>query len=302
MSTDPKEFPAADSHTGQREIDPVTGYDTTGHEWGGIKELNTPFPRIALIALFLTVAYSLVSWVLLPAWPIGRDYTRGLLGLDQGQVAIERYRDLASTREEWLSRFETPDFTTLSEDAALMATAMPAAARLFRDNCAVCHGETGSGGIEFPVLNDGHWLWGGEPDMIAETLRVGINSSHPDSRWAQMPSFDWMDRTDRIALAHYVAKLPENGATTDDPGADLFAQNCAACHGDGGVGGLLNGAPSLVDGAVIYGQDIHTVMNTLRGGRQGVMPSWAGRLSGAEINLLALYVMRLQDRRGGGQS
>ena len=27
------------------ERDPHTGYMTTGHEWNGIKELNTPVPR-----------------------------------------------------------------------------------------------------------------------------------------------------------------------------------------------------------------------------------------------------------------
>ena len=87
MSTDPKTLPGADPHTGNREIDPVTGYDTTGHDWGGIRELNTPFPRIAGIALVLTVIYSVITWFLLPAWPMGRDYTRGLLGLDQQEMA-----------------------------------------------------------------------------------------------------------------------------------------------------------------------------------------------------------------------
>ena len=68
-------------------IDPVTGYETTGHDWGGIQELNTPFPKIAAVALLLTFVYSVVAWVLLPAWPTGRDYTRGLWGLDQGRMA-----------------------------------------------------------------------------------------------------------------------------------------------------------------------------------------------------------------------
>jgi cytochrome c oxidase cbb3-type subunit 3 len=27
------------------EKDPVTGRPTTGHEWDGIKELNTPLPK-----------------------------------------------------------------------------------------------------------------------------------------------------------------------------------------------------------------------------------------------------------------
>ena len=93
----------SDSHT--REIDPVTGRDTTGHDWNGIKELNTPFPKLVIWALVLTFLYSVIAWILLPAWPVGRDYTRGLLGLDQGEQAVAGYRNLAAGRQDWLARF-----------------------------------------------------------------------------------------------------------------------------------------------------------------------------------------------------
>lgn len=293
MTTDPKALPGADPHTGNREIDPVTGYDTTGHDWGGIRELNTPFPRVALIALAMTVVYSIVSWILLPAWPLGRDYTRGLLGLDQGEMAMSRYRELTNIRESWIARFEAPDFAALESDAGLMAIAMPAADRLFQDNCAVCHGADGAGGPGFPVLSDDHWLWAGDPETIAETLQVGINTTHPEARFAQMPAFDWMDRADRRALATYVSALPSGNAEHDSPVAVLFEDNCAACHGDRGQGGMMNGAPALIDDAVIYGQDAASVMETLQHGRQGVMPYWSDRLSAVDINLLAVYVARL---------
>ena len=101
--SDPRALPGADPHTGNRRIDPVTGYDTTGHDWGGIQELNTPFPKIAAIALLLTFLYSVVAWVLLPAWPTGRDYTKGLLGLDQGRMARDGYQAVDGVRQGWLS-------------------------------------------------------------------------------------------------------------------------------------------------------------------------------------------------------
>jgi len=299
VTTDPRALPGADPHTGNREIDPVTGYEFTGHEWGGIKELNTPFPKIALLALVLTFAYSVVAWILLPAWPLGRDYTRGLLGLDQQKMAEERLSDLAKLRADWLYRFENPDFDALASDAALMAVAMPAAARLYQDNCAACHGRDGHGGPGYPVLHDDHWLWGGTPEQIALTLQVGINAAHPETRWAEMPTFDWMDRAERVALAEYVAALPTGAANHESEAAMLFAENCATCHGEGGIGGLMNGAPSLVDDAVIYGQDVQTIMETLRRGRRGVMPYWSARISEAKINVLALYVARLAARPEG---
>ena len=292
-TTDPHALPGADPHTGNRRIDPVTGYDTTGHDWGGIQELNTPFPKIAAVALLLTFLYSVVAWVLLPAWPTGRDYTRGLLGLDQGRMARDGYQAVDAVRQGWLSRFAQPDFAALAADDLLMAQAMPAAARLFADNCAACHGTSGKGGPGFPALNDADWLWGGDPETLAETITLGINATD-DSRLAEMPVFDWLAPADRQALAAYVSALPSGTAPGDSPGAALFAENCAACHGDGGTGGLLAGAPSLTDRSAIYGQDEATILTTLRHGRRGVMPAWSQRLSPAEINLLALYVTTLQ--------
>lgn len=297
--SDPRELPGADMHTGNRLIDPVTGYDTTGHEWGGIKELNTPFPKIVIWALALTFIYSMIAWILLPAWPLGRDYTRGLLGLDQEVMAVTGFREMDEARQEWLERFVNPDFSSIAADSTLVARAMPAAERLFEDNCAACHGPKGSGGPGFPKLDDKNWLWSGNPATIADTVKVGINSDHPDTRWAEMPSFDWMDRGDRLALAGYVAELPTGSADHHSAAAVLFEENCVACHGDRGAGELENGAPSLIDAATIYGQDPDKVLETLRGGRRGVMPSWSGRLGPEEINMLALYVSRLPTKTEG---
>lgn len=289
-----------DPHGHDNEIDPVTGYETTGHDWNGIRELNTPFPRLVLWALAITFVYAVIAWVLLPAWPIGQEATSGLLGLDQRDVAVEQYQMLVERRSDWLTRFDgEPDFAALAGDQALLARTMPAADRLFRDNCALCHGDNGLGGPGYPNLADDHWLWGGSPATITKTLQAGINAQHPNTRAAQMPAFDWMKRAELQRLATYVAALPDGGADPDSEGARLFAQNCVACHGEGGRGGMQNGAPALTDQAVIYGQDTASVMQTLRNGRQGVMPAWSDRLSSAEINLLALYTARLrkQDAR-----
>src|SRR5262245_55120318 len=63
--------------------DPHTGYLTTGHEWNGITELNTPVPRIVYFFLIATALFAVVYWILMPAWPLGSTYTKGLLGIDQ---------------------------------------------------------------------------------------------------------------------------------------------------------------------------------------------------------------------------
>lgn len=285
------------------DTDPVTGYETTGHNWNGIRELNTPFPRIVIWALALTFAYSAVAWVLLPAWPLGRDYTRGLLGLDQGEIAAEGYQRLAEARADWVTLFASGDFTALAADKTLMARAMPAAARLFADNCAACHGATGTGGPGFPNLADQDWLWGGDPETVAETLRVGINSAHLETRFSQMPAFGrdgMLPRNEIAAVADHVLALSSGKADPNSPSTTLFAENCSSCHGEAGTGGLGVGAPVLVDDQWIYGGSRDDILTTLRQGRQGVMPAWENRLSATEINMLALYVAGLgQDGETG---
>jgi len=296
MTESQKHSDQVTSDHGNDSVDPVTGYHLTEHDWGGIRELNTPMSRIAVWALIITFAYSVIAWILLPAWPTGTSYTKGLLGLDQGEVAMARFQQIDSTRGEWISRFDDPDFAALGADHDLMARAMPAAERLFADNCAVCHREDASGGPGYPALTDGDWLWEGDPEGIAETIRVGINSTHDETRFGQMPAFGadgMLPRADLEAVTDYVVALPSGEVGADHPGALVFEENCAACHGDGGTGGLGIGAPSLVDDSAIYGQDRAAVWRTVWSGREGVMPHWEGRLRPAEINLLALYLTGL---------
>ena len=286
---------ARDHH--EVEVDPVTGHETTGHVWNGIRELNTPFPRIVIWALVLAFLYSVVAWVLLPAWPTGRSFTRGTLGLRQEQVAMQGVERLEKVRGPWLARFgQTDNLDAAAADTGLMATAMPAARRLFADNCAACHGTHGTGGPGFPDLTDGDWLWGGSLAEIAETIRVGINSAHPDTRASRMMAFgrDGVLPRDVVrALADYVVALRAGTADTQGAAAEAFAENCAACHGENGQGGLGTGAPALTGERWIYGGDRQTILATIWGGRHGVMPAWADRLSEAEINLLAVFVHRL---------
>ena len=76
---------------------------------------------------------------------------------------------------------------------------------LFVDNCAACHGVNGTGGPGFPDLTAKAWLWGGEPETIAETIRVGINSTNDDTRVSQMLAFGRDGVLDREQIADVVA-------------------------------------------------------------------------------------------------
>ncbi|MBN8920175.1 MAG: cytochrome-c oxidase, cbb3-type subunit III, partial [Rhizobiales bacterium] len=121
------------------ERDPHTGYLTTGHEWNGIKELNTPVPRPVYFFLITTALFSIVYWVLMPAWPLGLTFTRGLLGIDQRTTVAESLRQAALDRESWTKRIETESFAAIQADPNLMTIVRQTGRTLFGDNCAACH-------------------------------------------------------------------------------------------------------------------------------------------------------------------
>lgn len=282
--------------------DPHTGYKLTGHEWNGITELNTRVPRAVYVFLIAAVAFSLVYWVLMPAWPVGTTYTKGLLGADQRTAVAAVLKRAALDRETWTKRIEADSYQDIQANPELMAVVREAGHRLFGDNCAACHGIDARGQQGFPNLTTTSWLWGGDPKTIEETIRVGINSTHPDSRASQMPAFghdQMLPRADIEKVVPYVLSLSGNApagtsATTLAAGKAVFAANCVACHGDAGQGNPDVGAPNLTDKFWIYGGDLQSIFTTVWSGRQGHMPTWDGRLSALDRKVLALYLV---DRR-----
>ena len=105
----------------QQDRDSYTGYLTTGHEWNGIKELNTPVPRVVYFFLMLAFLFSVGYWVLMPAWPLGVTYTKGLLGIDQRNAVAASLREAAADRSVWAKKIETESFAAVQSDPKMMA-------------------------------------------------------------------------------------------------------------------------------------------------------------------------------------
>lgn len=279
-----------------KERDPLTGHMTTGHEWNGIVELNTRVPRAVWFFIIVTHVWSVIIWLLLPAWPLVTTYTKGILGLDQREEVAEDITRANAERAGWAERIAATPVEDILKDEALMARVNNTAHTLFGDNCAGCHGVSASGGPGYPSLIDSAWLWGGEPDTIMETLRVGINSPHPDTRISQMSAFGRdgiLTREEVATLVPYVRSLSGAGEATEEQkqaGAQLFIDNCASCHGEDGKGLHEMGAPDLTDDFWIYGGDAATVRQTIWGGRQGWMPAWDGRLTEVDRKILTTYL------------
>lgn len=291
------------------ERDKYTGYLTTGHDWNGISELNTRVPRILLFFLLVTFLFSIGYWYLMPAWPGVDDYTHGKLGIDQRDIIATQLETASAMQTRWSDKLETASFDEIVLDRELMAIVSNSAPALFRDNCAMCHGEQGNGQLYFPRLTDSSWLWGAEPDSILKTLQVGINATNPSTRVALMPAFGntgVLDATAAGNVATYVRSLSNalvgNGSRVEGllavrKGQALFQQNCIACHGPKGEGNTALGAPDLTDSYWIYGGDQKSIVTTVHQGRAGHMPAWKDRLSNVQLKILALYVANLADRQ-----
>jgi cytochrome c oxidase cbb3-type subunit 3 len=281
------------------ERDPVSGRETTGHEWNGIKELDTPVPRGVLMFLIVTHVWAVAWWFFVPSWPLGTTYTKGLLGIDQRTTVEAHVVEGQRDRSDWTSRIETEPYDAILADEALMQTVRDTGRQLFGDNCAACHGPDGKGRANYPDLTDDDWLWGGGPALIEQTMRVGINTLHPESRIGQMPAFgrdEMLDREQVRSVAAYVYSLTHPDYSTPEnvdrinAGREVFVTTCATCHRENAQGNRDVGASNLTDSSWIYGGDLDTIIASVHGGRQGHMPTWDERLTTAEIRTLTLYV------------
>jgi len=284
----------------QKEIDQLSGVETTGHEWDGLKELNNPAPRWWLWVFAVTVVWSLGYWVVYPAWPTLSGHTKGSFGWTQYSKLNEEQREIADRQQLWMEKFHKMTFNQIKQDAELYEFARAGGAVAFKENCAACHGTGAAGSSIYPNLNDDDWLWGGKIEDIYNTLKVGVRSTHADTRQSQMPAFgaDGILKKGEIAdVAEYVLSLSAKGAAPNDAGAKLYATNCTSCHGDKGQGNREFGAPKLNDAIWLYGNTKDDIMRQLTTPRHGVMPTWENRLSDDTIRQLAIYVHSL----GGGE-
>lgn len=283
------------------EKDALTGIETTGHEWDGIQELNNPLPKWWIYVFAATVVWSVVWMVLYDSIPYVTGHSQGVLGSDQRTVLEQKMEAARERQGVYLQGIEAASVEEIVSDAELLSFANAGGAAAFADNCAPCHGLGGAGqaGV-YPVLADDDWIWGGGLQDIKSTILHGVRNGGADARESYMPAFDWMERDEVQAIANYVVTL--SGETAEEPslvdvGGTLFAENCAACHGDDGKGLRELGGPNLTDAIWLYGGGVEHVAAQLLNPQHGVMPGFGDRLDESTIKMLTVYVHQL----GGGE-
>lgn len=161
----------------------------------------------------------------------------------------------------------TPSFTLLSYPARPPTSAL--GQQLYQSHCANCHGEDGEGIVPGARnFNDLDYMRGESPASFYAAVTEGRG---------EMPSFlDVLTSDERWDVVFYMWRFSTD-ANTLALGKTLYDVNCAACHGEDGVGKVL-GAADFTDLRLVDDRAPRDFYLTVTQGK-GSMPAWQGRLS-----------------------
>lgn len=295
---------------------------TTGHVWDDdLQELNNPLPGWWLWAFYLTILFSIIYWIIYPAWPIGKGFTTGIGKIEyvnkEGQKKETHWntralleKDMQAAREKqkpFFDKIAATPYEQIAKDTELSNFVASAGKVLFSDNCAACHQSGGQGKIAFaPNLTDDDWLYGGTYDKIQESITNGRKGIMPAKGGANLTE-------EEIAqAAHYVLSLSSIpvDASMAKAGDAIFhgKGGCFGCHGADGQGNQAIGSANLRDQIWLWADvpsqptteaKVEAVKHVITTGlNKGVMPAWNQRLNEQQIKLLSAYV---HDTLGGGK-
>lgn len=285
----------------EKKIDEISGVETTGHEWDGIQELNNPMPRWWVWTFYATIVWAIGYTIAFPAWPLVSDATKGMLGYSSRAEVSNALAEAKADQNVYLEKIASLPLEEIQADRDLHQFAVAGGASAFKVNCAQCHGSGAAGGPGFPNLNDDDWLWGGDINAIYQTIAHGIRyGGDADTRVSEMPAYaEILEPAQIKEVAAYVVSLTGTPANADlvEPGKQIFADNCASCHGADAKGNREFGAPDLADAIWLKGEGEAAVARQVIAPKHGQMPAWGSRLGDAAVKQLAVYVHSL----GGGE-
>lgn len=150
------------------------------------------------------------------------------------------------------------------------------------------------------------WLWLFVLSVVFAVVYVALYPGLGNMRgilgWSQVKEWQQMqaqqERQAQTILARFADREPLELAA--DPaavaiGRNLFANNCAACHGSDGRGST--GFPNLTDADWLWGGDAETVRTSIAQGRVGIMAPWQEVLGDQGVGDVSAYVMTLSGRK-----
>ncbi len=260
--------------------------EVVGHVWDeNLEEYNNPLPRWWMWLFYITLAFGVVYLILYP----GLGSFKGVLGWSAHAAYDQEQASAKDKYQPLYTKYAAMDLPGLAADSQ----AREMGQRLFLNNCAQCHASDARGAKGFPNLTDKDWLYGGDPKTIETSITGGRSGVMPP--WGKALG----DQTVKD-VAHYVMQI--SGRTHDglraSRGKEVFQTNCVACHGPDGKGNPALGAPNLTDDVWLYGGGETSLIETISGGRNGVMPAWGEFLGPEKVHLVAGYVYSLSHPDG----
>lgn len=268
--------------------------ETMGHAFDGIEEYDNPLPKWWFMLFVGTLVFGVGYLILYP----GLGNWKGLLpGYEEGWTGANEWQKEMDKADERFGPIFAKYAAMPVENVAQDPKALRMGARLFASNCSVCHGSDAKGAFGFPNLTDRSWRWGGE----AETIKTSIMGG----RMAAMPAWGEVLGENGVKnVAAYVRQdlaglpLPKDSTADLVAGKHAYETTCVACHGPGGKGMPMMGAPDLTQpAAFIYGTHLVQLQQTIRHGRQGHMPAQNELLGNDKVQLLAAYVFSLSNSK-----
>ncbi|MEY1663051.1 cytochrome-c oxidase, cbb3-type subunit III [Isoalcanivorax beigongshangi] len=259
--------------------------DTTGHTFDGIEERNQPLPRWWFIMFLMTIAFAFAYLALYP----GLGSYKGALGWTSGGQWEEEVKMAKAHSDPLFKEFAKLPIEELIQYPEPMAVG----ARLFANNCAICHGSDARGARGYPNLTDDDWLYGGKPEDIVKSITFGRSGT-------MTPMLQALGGEDAVRdMAIYVQALSSERVANDPQNAGAIERSqpkfalCAACHGPTGEGNQLVGAPNLTDGIWLHSPRREDIEAIIRNGQVSHMPPHEGVLTAEQIHVIAAYVYSL---------
>jgi cytochrome c oxidase cbb3-type subunit 3 len=150
------------------------------------------------------------------------------------------------------------------------------------------------------------WLWLFVLSVVFAVVYVALYPGLGNMRgvlgWSQVKEWQQMqaqqERQAQTILARFAERDPLELAAEPAAvaiGRNLFANNCAACHGSDGRGST--GFPNLTDADWLWGGDAETVRTSIAQGRMGIMAPWQEVLGDQGVGDVSAYVMTLSGRK-----
>ena len=283
---------------------------TMGHSFDGIEEYDNPLPKWWFMLFIGTIVFGAAYLALYPGLGNWKGLLPGYTYVNNDtQTPFHSERHLSDSSrtggwtqvKQWEREMEQarlqydPIFTAYAQQPLVALAndeqAMKVGGRLFVTYCSVCHATNAKGTPGFPNLTDTHWRWGGEPEDIKASIEHGRTGIMPG--WGSVIGESGVKNVAAF-VRQELAQLPTETAADIAQGAQVYTQNCAACHGAQGEGMPALGAPALNQPAGwIYGHELSALEQTIRYGRTGHMPAQAQYLGPDKVHVLAAYIYSL---------